>query len=77
MINRQRSQGKVFEGWFVDIATGYRRSTSKLANMMFTRAMASLTKYNAIVVTEESENDVNPYPAVPILRSMLQQAFGQ
>ncbi len=31
MINRQPSQGKVFEGWFVDEATGYRRSISKLA----------------------------------------------
>ncbi len=71
MINRQPSQRKVFEGQIVDEATEYRLSTGKLAEnrtMMFTDAMVNSAAFNAIVVTEESVNDVSLSPAVLIKR---------
>ncbi len=71
MINRQPSQRKAFEGQIVDGATEYRLSAGKLAEsrtMMFTDAMVNSVAFNAIVVTEESVNDVSLSPAVLIRR---------
>jgi hypothetical protein len=79
-IDLQPSEGKVFEGWLVDDATGYRLSIGEVESngtLTFSQNLVNHNTYNAIVITEEPLKDPNPYPAVPIAGSMLPDPFGQ
>ena len=58
--------GTVLEGWLVDFESGYALSTGKANDqnkMVFTQRMVNPSIYDAIVITAEPINDVDPNPA--------------
>ncbi|MGI9566944.1 MAG: cupredoxin domain-containing protein [Nitrosopumilus sp.] len=58
--------GTVLEGWLVDFESGYALSTGKANDqnkMIFTQRMVNPSIYDAVVITAEPINDVDPNPA--------------
>ena len=58
--------GTVLEGWLVDFESGYALSTGKANDqnkIIFTQRMVNPTIYDAIVITAEPINDIDPTPA--------------
>ena len=68
-VDNSPTQGKVFEGWLVDMDTGYKLSLGKFDDrdtLFFTERMVNPSIYDLLVITEEPENDTDPNPANPI-----------
>ena len=58
--------GTVLEGWLVDFESGYALSTGKANDqnkIIFTQRMVNPSIYDAVVITAEPINDVDPNPA--------------
>ncbi|MGI0048360.1 MAG: anti-sigma factor [Nitrososphaera sp.] len=74
------SNGRVLEGWFVDMGTGYKLSLGQFrdnGSLSFEQNIVSPHTYKVIVVTEEPANDLDPNPATPVGGAELPSPFGQ
>lgn len=64
----------VYEGWFVDMESGYKLSLGALRSgedgdgrLHFRQDMVNFDLYDKLVITEEPEGDTDPNPAAPVL----------
>lgn len=82
--------GYVFEGWLVDMQTGYKLSLGSLAGegddeddddgrmvLSFDQRMVNVYTYGVLVVTAEPKGDLDPNPAMPAAGTLLRAPFGQ
>ena len=79
-LNKSPSEGMVFEGWLVDLDTGYKLSTGLLDEnnaQTFEQVIVNPYIYNVYVVTEEPLEDVDPNANVPAGGFALPSPFGQ
>ena len=79
-LNKSPSEGMVFEGWLVDLDTGYKLSTGLLDEnnaQTFEQVIVNPYIYNVYVVTEEPSEDVDPNANVPAGGFALPSPFGQ
>jgi len=84
--------GYVFEGWLVDMQTGYKLSLGGLAGhghgddddddegrmvLSFHQRMVNVYTYGVLVITAEPTRDLDPNPAMPVAGAPLPAPFGQ
>lgn len=82
--------GYVFEGWLVDMQTGYKLSLGGLTGhgdddddhegrmvLSFHQRMVNVYTYGVLVITAEPTRDLNPNPAMPVAGALLPAPFGQ
>ncbi len=74
------SAGMVYEGWLVDMATGYKLSLGQFDaknDLFFSQAIVNPWIYDVLVITEEPKEDTDPAPTKPVGASLLSGPFGQ
>jgi len=74
------SEGMVYEGWLVDMATGYKLSLGVFDDrnhLHFSQTIVNPWIYDVLVVTEEPIGDTDPSPNKPVGGKLLQEPFGQ
>ncbi len=75
------SEGTVFEGWLVDVDTGYKLSLGQFNtqnnSLSFDQDFVNPWIYNVLVITEESKGDTDPAPHTPVGGVPLSHPFGQ
>lgn len=71
--------GYTFEGWFVDMQTGYKLSLGELEDgtLRFRQRMVNPWTYGVLVITMEPVGDPDPNPATPAAGALLPAPFGQ
>jgi len=82
--------GYVFEGWLVDMQTGYKLSLGALSHgdddedneegrivLEFHQRMVNVWTYGVLVITTEPSRDLDPNPAMPVAGALLPRPFGQ
>jgi hypothetical protein len=82
--------GYVFEGWLVDMQTGYKLSLGALSHgdddddddegrmvLEFHQRMVNVWTYGVLVITTEPSRDLDPNPATPAAGALLPAPFGQ
>jgi len=80
----------VFEGWLVDMQTGYKLSLGALSHgdddddddegrmvLEFHQRMVNVWTYGVLVITTEPSRDLDPNPATPAAGALLPAPFGQ
>ena len=72
-------QGHVFEGWLVDMETGYKLSLGQLrrSSLEFEQRMVNPWTYGVLVITVEPSGDLDPNPVAPVGGAWLPAPFGQ
>ncbi len=73
------SAGMVYEGWLVDMATGYKLSLGEFDaqnNLFFSQAIVNPWIYDVLVITEEPIEDTDPAPNKPVGATLLPEPFG-
>ncbi len=78
-VDAQPIQGYVYEGWLVDMQTGYKLSLGQFRDnsLKFDQHMVNPWTYGVLVITSEPVSDLDPNPATPIAGALLQSPFGQ
>jgi hypothetical protein len=79
-VNQAPASGKVFEGWLVDPASGYKLSIGQLdgTRLQFSQTMVNPSIYKLLVITVEPLDKTNPNPSGVIFGgAQLPQGFGQ
>ena len=75
------SSGMVYEGWLVDVDTGYKLSLGQFNTqsdgLFFEQDIVNPWIYNVLVITEEPMDDTNPAPNMPVGGVPLSEPFGQ
>ena len=75
------SSDMVFEGWLVDVDTGYKLSLGQFNTqndgLFFEQDIVNPWIYNVLVITEEPVDDTNPAPNMPVGGVPLSEPFGQ
>ena len=73
------SADQVFEGWLVDMQTGYKLSLGLLRgnDLDFRGRFVNPWTYGVLVITEEPQGDLDPNPAAPVAGALLPAPFGQ
>ena len=75
------SSGMVYEGWLVDVDTGYKLSLGQFNTqsdgLFFEQDIVNPWIYNVLVITEEPVDDTNPAPNMPVGGVPLSEPFGQ
>ena len=74
------SEGMVYEGWLVDMATGYKLSLGEFDDrnhLYFSQTIVNPWIYDVLVVTEEPMGDTDPSPHTPVGGVLLEAPFGQ
>ena len=73
------SSGMVYEGWLVDMATGYKLSLGQADatnHLFFSQTIVNPWIYDVLVITEEPIGDSDPAPNKPVGGVLLEQPFG-
>lgn len=75
----QAPDGYTFEGWLVDLQTGYKLSLGELEHgtLKFQERMVNPWTYGILVITREPVGDLDPNPATPVAGALLPSPFGQ
>ncbi len=74
------SAGMVYEGWLVDMATGYKLSLGQFNaknDLFFSQEIVNPWIYNVLVISEEPMGDTDPSPHTPVGGVPLKAPFGQ
>lgn len=73
------AEGQTFEGWLVDMQTGYKLSLGELngGTLVFRQRMVNPWTYGVLVITAEPVADLDPNPATPVAGALLPAPFGQ
>lgn len=74
------SDGMVYEGWLVDMATGYKLSLGQFDDrnhLHFSQTIVNPWIYDVLVITAEPIEDTDPAPHMPVGGNLLQEPFGQ
>jgi len=75
------SEGTVYEGWLVDVETGYKLSLGQFNEysneLFFSQEIVNPWIYNVLVITEEPIGDNDPSPHTPVGGVPLKAPFGQ
>jgi len=75
------SDGTVYEGWLVDVNSGYKLSLGQLSeygNMLFfAQDIVNPWIYDVLVISEEPLGDTDPSPDTPVGGVPLSKPFGQ
>ena len=75
------SEGIVYEGWLVDVDTGYKLSLGQLNEqsneLFFSQEIVNPWIYNVLVISEEPMGDTDPSPDTPVGGVPLKAPFGQ
>lgn len=79
-VQMNPSEGKVLEGWLVDVQSGYKLSIGELGdrnNIVFMQRIVNPYIYDLLVITEEPMSDADPSPSKAVGGVQLSQPFGQ
>ena len=75
------SEGTVYEGWLVDVDTGYKLSLGQFNEysneLFFSQEIVNPWIYNVLVISEEPMGDTDPSPDTPVGGVPLKAPFGQ
>jgi len=75
------SEGIVYEGWLVDVDTGYKLSLGQFNEqsneLFFSQEIVNPWIYNVLVISEEPMGDTDPSPDTPVGGVPLKAPFGQ
>jgi len=75
------SEGTVYEGWLVDVDTGYKLSLGQFNEqsneLFFSQEIVNPWIYNVLVISEEPMGDTDPSPHTPVGGVPLKAPFGQ
>lgn len=78
-VDLDAPDGYTFEGWLVDMQTGYKLSLGQLDGdeLRFRQRMVNPFTYGVLVITMEPVGDLDPNPAAPVAGALLESPFGQ
>ena len=78
-VSSRAPQGFVYEGWLVDMQTGYKLSLGQLrsGSLEFEQRMVNPYTYGVLVITIEPARDLDPNPDAPVAGALLATPFGQ
>jgi len=78
-VDLEAQDGYTFEGWLIDMQTGYKLSLGTLddGTLRFRQTMVNPWTYGVLVITAEPIGDLDPNPAMPVAGAFLPAPFGQ